>query len=514
MKTELIAETNVYRRLFAPHSRDDTAVAVQVGGNTLTRGQLREQIERLAGELRRVGIERGDRVVLLLGNTPEYVIAFFALASMSAIAVAVDCRMGTERRRLIMEETKPKLCLYGDACGEPPDESESPVELRYCFSREQLRVGETWLTQPPQRSLLDTGGGSDPVLILFSAGSTGHPKGVVLRHHNLLHIARTVSSEIRMSTGHRDLILSPLTHSGGWQRVTGTFLNHGTIIFPQSLFSVPTLLDEIETHQAEGFFTTPPFIRMLLATPPDRFAHRVPTLKSIEIASAPLTADELGRLQSLLPHVDVYFQYGSTECSRAFILDSRRYQDRLHTVGRPTPGVEIKLMDERGRAVDGDRSGEVWLRGPQLTSGYWERPELNAERFVDGWLRTGDQGRFDADGFLILMGRIDDMINCGGHSYFPAEVEIELADLDGVSSYLVCGVPDPAGVMNQVPWLFAVAEAEGSTTPAELMSYARVRLPSHMVPRQVVMVDQIPLTESGKPSRRRTIELYGPRQEG
>jgi len=128
-------------------------------------------------------------------------------------------------------------------------------------------------------------------------------------------------------------------------------------------------------------------------------------------------------------------------------------------------------------------------------------------------LLTGDFGRLDEEGFLTLLGRKDDMINCGGHSFFPAEVEVDLGRIPGVSSYLVAGVPDPAGLMTDVPWLFAVADPDSECSSAIVIRIARERLSSQMIPRQVVWIDQIPLTASGKPNRRQTVELYGPQPE-
>jgi acyl-CoA synthetase (AMP-forming)/AMP-acid ligase II len=233
----------------------------------------------------------------------------------------------------------------------------------------------------------------------------------------------------------------------------------------------------------------------------------------LEIASAPLTSDELDRLMRLLPTTRVFFQYGSTECSRAFILDTTTHPDKLHTVGLPTPGVEVRVRGSHGEWLEPGGEGEVLLTAPQLTHGYWQRPELNAQRLEDGWLRTGDFGCVDDKGFLTLRGRQDEMINCGGHSYFPAEVEVELGTVAGVSRYLIAGVPDPQGILTQVGWAFVVPEHPDAWSVTDFLRLARQRLPGHMLPRNIVVVPSIPLTPSGKPSRRMAVEMYGPTQQ-
>jgi long-chain acyl-CoA synthetase len=252
---------------------------------------------------------------------------------------------------------------------------------------------------------------------------------------------------------------------------------------------------------------------MLLASPADKVRDGLQDCRAIEIGSAAINEDELQAFIALVPHTRVYVHYGLTECSRAAVLDAASYLDKLATVGRPLPGVEVKIVDVEGCTLHGRQNGQILLRGPQLTSGYWQQPELNQQRFVDGWLATGDYGFIDEAGFLTMLGRHDDMINCGGHCYFPDEVEQVLGTPPGIEQYLVAGVPDPRGVLQQVPWAFVVPVDADEWSPGEFLKQARTRLPAHMVPRQVVMVARLPLTPSGKPDRRETVKLHAPKEK-
>ena len=150
------------------------------------------------------------------------------------------------------------------------------------------------------------------------------------------------------------------------------------------------------------------------------------------------------------------------------------------------------------------------LAGPQRAERYWNRPDLNRERFRGRWLRTGDVGSVDGGGFVTYHGREDDMINCGGMSFFPAEVEQELGPVATVKSYIVAGVPDPKGVMEHVPWAFVVPEQPDGWSPRDFAALARKRLPPHMVPRNIVVLEAMPLLASGKPDRRRIVGEHGP----
>jgi acyl-CoA synthetase (AMP-forming)/AMP-acid ligase II len=347
-------------------------------------------------------------------------------------------------------------------------------------------------------------------LILFSSGSTGRPKGVVLDHRHLLATARNLSTVFGLGPDHRELIICPLCHSDGWQRCAATWLAGGCVVPSEGMLSVHGLLEDVARLGITGFFTPPPLVRLLFRLGPERLRAGLATCRSIELGSAPLAASELDQLCALVPEARVFFHYGLTECSRAVILDARAHPDKRGTVGRPAPGVELAIVGENRRRLATGQSGEIYLRGPQLARGYWGEPALDRERFCDGWLATGDHGVLDGDGFLTLLGRRDDLITCGGHHYFPAEVELQLGPQDGVVDYLVAGVPDPQGLLEQVPWAFVVPRDPRDWTPQAFLREARRRLPSHMIPRQVVAVRALATGPSGKPDRRRTAQLHGP----
>lgn len=500
---------HLFHRLLVanPDAQADRA-ALRAGELALTYGELAAAVRGAARGLAGAGVGAGDRVALMLRNSAEYVVMFLAIVALGAIAVPVDPHAGSERLRDIFNDTTPKLCVVRS---DTPAQERGPT--RYVVgvdaASKQVRFEPPLPAWTEVKTLPAVAADTD-ACILYSAGSTGHPKGVILKHRHLLAIAETLAGVIGTGPEHRDLVLAPMTHSGGWQRVTATLLRGGTVVVYEGMFSVAGLVDDIKNFGISGFFMTPPTVRALLRAGAEKFVGVRGTLRSVEIASAPLHADELTRLGELLPGVDIFQQYGLTECSRAIVLDARRHPDKRHTVGLPTRGVEVGIAGEDGEMLPRGAEGEILLRAPQRAEQYWNLPELNAARFAGGWLRTGDFGVIDADGFVALRGRRDDMINCGGMSYFPAEVERILGDIPGVRDALVAGVPDPQQVMTQVPWIFVVPHDPAGWSIAEFVKYARGRLPAHMVPRSVVVVPQIPTTASGKPSRREAVRLHGP----
>ena len=447
----------------------------------------------------------GKRIILCMPNGPEYIIAFFAITALGGIVVPIEPRTGQQRIRIIIEQTKPIFILCTDSLKFSSDIPVIKFVIDYSLKKIRNHDGSTNI-QSENLPGLET-----PALILFSSGSTGSPKGAILTHRQLLKIANTLSEIIGMDCFHREYLIAPLTHSGGLQRVTSTLLRGGWLVFPSSLISIPTLINDIEKFSINGFFSSPPMIKMLLKTPPDRIKNKALNLKSIEIASAPLTSSEISKLLEIFTKANEFFQYGLTECSRALILDSRKHPDKLHTVGKPTDGVQVKIADATGNRMPIGDQGEIQLKAEQLTGGFWNNSDEYRSKIKHGWFSTGDIGTEDDEGFISYCGRVDDLINCGGNSYFPAEVEIEVKDLPGIKDYMVAGVPDPQDILTQIPWIFIVPTNPDTWDMLSFRSHLHKSLPSHMMPRKIVIVPKIPLTDSGKPSRKMAIKLYGPK---
>lgn len=490
----LVEHLNVYRNSEDP--------AVQTDALILSYADLIERVEATAEKLRASGVETGDRVLITMPNSVEHIIGVLAVNLLGAIAVPLGADAGSSRLADVADQTAPRFCLAGVNQAVLP--GIQTVSLRIDPASKSAICTVEGSASAQKQMLPD----QQIAFIRFTSGSTGHAKGVEITHAQQLWTARTLSEHFGLGADHRELVLVSMALSGGWQRVAATLYAGGCVIIVDKPLSVGDLLNTVVATQATGFFTPPPLVRMLLASPADRVRDALQACNTIEIGSAAVTADELRVLITLLPDTEIYFHYGLTECSRAVILDTASHPDRLATVGRPVPGVEIRIVDDLGCEVSAGRGGQILLRGPQLTSGYWQQPELNHERFVDGWLATGDYGSLDDAGFLSLRGRHDDLINCGGHCYFPDEVENALGTPAGIEQYLIAGIPDPRGVLQDIPWAFVVPVDIDGWSPKEFLALARTHLPAHMVPRQVVVLSSLPLTPSGKPDRRETVRLY------
>lgn len=467
-----------------------------------------EDLERLVVEtaslLLSFEVEAGDRVLLSFPSSAEYVVSLLAVTAVGAVAVPVPTPVGPERLRYLVDTTRPRLCLH---------EASSSIDGVECHSVAVDLPAVRLESQPPVRIAdLPDAHPEDAALILFSSGSTGRPKGVVLQHRHLIAAARNLSSVFCLDTEHRDLIIAPMYHSDGWQRVAVTLFAGGCVVVsPSNLFAAAGL-EFLSALRISGCFLPTPVLRLLLRSAPEVMRAAMRTVRSLELGSTPITAQELRILDEQMPDARVFFHYGLTECSRATILEVRDHPEKLATVGTASPGVEIRICDRDGLPVETGQAGQILLRGPQQSTEYWNRQDLDQEKFFDGWLRTGDYGSLDTEGFLTLLGRHDDMITSAGYHFFPAEVETELGPVPGVAEYIVAGVSGQAGFLDQLLWAFVVPVDPDNWRPYDFLALARKRLPPHMMPRRVVPVAALPLTLSGKPDRAQAVQLYAHEQ--
>lgn len=459
----------------------------------------------LSNELLSLNLSKGDRVILLIKNSPEYIITFLSLLKLGVITVPIDHNSSQDRINYLIENTNAKIILYKIDNKIEYDISIPKYEIKLDFLEKQIFLDNKKLAQKNSEINIEITE-EDTAVIMFSSGSSGRPKGVILKHRNLFQSASNVSSVMNFSDKHKELVINPMCHSGGWQRIPATLIVNGSIHIYDGLLSIIGILEDIKKYEITGFFSTPPILRALLNIKKDTVSENVKSIKILEIGSASFSEVEIENLQKIFKNANIFIHYGLTESSRAFILDTNKYPNKLKTVGKESPTVKSQIVDENFNFLPKNNSGQIIIKGNQTTENYWNLYE--EEKFRDGWLLTGDYGVIDDDGFLTYLGRKDDMINFGGFHFFPDEVEKELGPIEGVKKYTISGVKDLKGVMGQVPAAFVVPEDPDNWTQKNFIINAKKSLPSHMIPRHVIQVPDLPLTSSGKVDRKNTVLLY------
>ncbi|MGC5617220.1 acyl-CoA synthetase [Georgenia sp. Z1491] len=481
-------------------------VAVTFEGRSFTYADVEERSRRLAGALRDAGVERGDRVAYVGFNHPTLLETFFATAQLGAVWVIVNARLAAPEVEFILGDSGAKVVVFGR------DHHEHARRLAHLG-----QVG-TWLQVDAGEEVLDLEGADargyeatlaaagtdlidepvtwdDPAMIMYTSGTTGRPKGATHTHGSLS--MQYYNSLVDMDIASSDVTLSmaPLFHVAGLNMLTmPTFLKGGTIVV-QAGFDAAAVLSTIESERVTSMFAVPAMMDTLAARP--EFAGTdLSSLTTVVCGGSPLP-DRMLRTWGERG-VQVQQGFGMTETAPGiYLLRAEDALARSGSAGTEHFWTEARIVDPTGRDVGVGEVGEVIAQGPNVMRGYWNRPDATEEVLKDGWYHTGDLGSFDPDRFLTVRDRLKDMYISGGENIYPAEVENALLDLPGVADAAVIGVPDER--WGEVGHAYVVAgEGEGGLDPDLVTRELGERLARYKVPKEIVVVDELPRTATGK----------------
>ncbi len=352
-------------------------------------------------------------------------------------------------------------------------------------------------------------GGEALAAILYTGGTTGRAKGVMLTHANFWAAALSRAAELPSPRDSVSLLVAPLFHVAGLGRLIGQTIAGGACV-TLAQFRAEAVLAAIEQFRISDIIVVPTMLQALLDHP-GFSAERAKSLSRIAFGAAPMPPDLLARALATWPHAVFFQAYGLTETSAAVCihLPTQHLVDgqpgpRTHSLGRPGLGAEIRVVDELGAELPRGTVGEIVVRGPMVTQGYWQQPEATAQALRDGWLYTGDGGRMDADGYLYIVARLKDMVISGGENVYPAEVEAVLRRHPAVADVAVIGLPDAhwgervhaVVVLREAAARLAVGAPDGPT--AGLLQWCRQELAGYKCPRSLSYCDALPLSAAGK----------------
>ncbi|MCT9137572.1 class I adenylate-forming enzyme family protein [Streptomyces violarus] len=474
-------------RLLAFADRWGERPHIAQGEKVVTFAGLRNAVASKAAELAGAGLGRGDRVLLLGWNSPEWIINFWACAAVGAVPVLANAWWGRAELADSIALLDLKLVLA---------DGRGAVNLPVGTTTGRWECDTT--ASPPL--ILAEGEQDDedaPAVIVFTSGTSGRPKGVVLSHrsllaglHMLLHITRRLPQQVEESTGDAGLHTGPMFHIGGVQTLLRAITVGDTLVMPAGKFDPGEALRLVEEWGITRWSAVPTMVSRVLEHP-DVHRRDLTSLRSITVGGAPVHAEFLDRLRAGLPGVEprVPTGYGLTENGgQATAASGRDTTVRPGTSGRPLPCVELKLL-EGGDHED----GEILVRSPTQMTGYFGVDETPID--ADGWLHTGDLGRIDESGYLWITGRAKDMIIRGGENIAPAAVEQALAGIAGVVESAVFGVPHP----DLGEEVMAAVVVEDGLTAERLREEMRTRLASFAVPsRWHLQREPLPTNHSGK----------------
>ncbi|MBD2898140.1 Long-chain-fatty-acid--CoA ligase FadD13 [Actinomadura sp. RB99] len=481
--------------------RDRTAVRDDRGAR-LTYGELLDAVERRAGGWSALGIGDGDVVAVMARNSADFLVHALALMRAGAIPAFVNWRLAAPELARLRALLTPVAAVADPAFTATVDAAAPGLRARVVIgTADGGWVPDAGLDAPPPPRPAERLSATGVFGLMHTSGTTGRPKAIPLDNASLIRSLSGFAIEIGDQVpGSRHLQLMPLFHLAGFAQAMQCLLTAGELIV-HAAFHPGAVVDAIETDRVEFFTAGPTLIDMLVAEVRGRAVRPdLSALREIQYGSAPITP---ASLRAALDTLGCRFRqiYGNTECQSFISLlhpdDHVPDGPHLASAGNVTLGWEVRVVGPDGAEVPPGEPGELLIRGDSLTTGYWRDPDATAAAFTpDGWYRTGDVVRIDADGYLFVVDRAKDMIISGGENVFPAEVEAALAEHPDVAEVAVIGVPDER-------WgeaVHAVVVAAPGTAPSgpDLINWVRARIAHFKCPRTIEFADALPRNATGK----------------
>ncbi|MGO8948601.1 MAG: acyl-CoA synthetase [Ktedonobacterales bacterium] len=502
---------SIVEAVFA-HARVPERPALWFEREMLTYGQLASDVQRFASALSSWGLRPGDRVALFLEASPAFVIAYLGTQLARGIAVPVNTDYRQIELTHLLTDAGVRLCVTSAAGADTLRSLTLPAELATLLvtagesnnlpkqeKLEQVSFAEFiagTLARP--RVLPPLPALEDPAVIAYTSGTTGRAKGALLCHRNLVSNIATVTATWHWTETDRLLLTLPLFHTHGLMvGLHGTLYSGGSAIVRQRFVAAEVLSTLQDDESITLFFGVPTMYGRLLAQAEEQ-SEPARQLRLYVSGSAPLSPQLFLAFQRRFGQ-PILERYGMTE---TLMIMSNPYEEKRRrpgTVGLPFPGQEARVVDRGTRApLPAGEIGEIEVKGPNVFSGYWKRPDANAEAFsADGWFKTGDLGSCSPDGYYTITGRSRELIITGGYNVYPREVEDVLLAYPGVGEAAVLGLPDP-DLGEQV--VAVIVPRPGATHPSaeDLLNFCRAQLAGYKKPRRVIFLDALPRNALGK----------------
>jgi long-chain acyl-CoA synthetase len=466
--------------------------ALAFEGRELTNVDMRRAASRLAHGLRRLGIGTGDRVVVLLPNCPEVLQSYAAILKVGAVIVPVIFLLSPAEVRHILEHAEARLVVTAPELAWKVEGWPGPV-VEVGGSGAGTPAYEELVAASPDTFTAVDRADDDLAVVLYTAGTTGHPKGVALSHGNLAANARALASLFELDREAWALAALPLSHSYGL-----TLMNAGHVLGTRAVllrwFSPEGVLEAIQRYRVQSMSGVPTMWVYLLSVPDgDRFDTS--SMRVWGSGAAPLPVEIVEPFEKRFGG-RLLEGYGLTEAGP--VVSAHRYSGarKLGSVGSPVPGVEVRIVDDEDRPLPAGEVGEICVRSPGVMPGYYRMEAETARVLRGGWLHTGDVGRLDPDGFLYIVERKKDLIIVGGLNVYPREVEDVLYAHPAVAEAGVVGVPDAA--RGEAVVAFVVGKPGEPASADDVIEFCRARLARFKCPREVRFVDGLPKNPIGK----------------
>ena len=484
---------------WAVYSPQKIAIKEAESGRSYTYGQLDRLGDALCHRLAKAyGIGKGDRIAILAENTIEYIALFATAQRMGCVLVPLNYRLASAEIDYLLKDSEPVLAICESKFETQLKGAAAFAQLLHYWPLEEVEAFcESEKDQPQQPFPLQLVEEDDPAFILYTSGTTGFPKGAIYSHKMLFWNSINTAMSLIVNTESRTVNVMPPFHTGGWNVLTTPFLHHGAYTVMMKKFDPALVLRLLQEEAATLFMGVPTMLKMI-ADDPGFAEANFPDLYYIIVGGEPMPIPLIERWDQ--KGVAIRQGYGMTEVGPN--LTSLHQDDAIRkkgSIGRPNFYVQTRIVDDKGEETPAHTAGELLLKGPMVTPGYWRNEAATAKAIVDGWFYTGDMVKADEGGYLFVVDRIKNMYISGGENVYPAEVERVLAIHDAISDAAVIGVPDEK--WGESGCAFIVLR-EGQKLESEAVrAHCKAHLAKFKVPREVIFLRELPKNDTGKINR-------------
>jgi len=501
-------------------------IAIVFEGKRYTFSQLSERMNRLGNALSNLGVQKGDRVAIMQVNCNQCVEAYFATAKIDAIYVPLNFRAKGNELTYMLNNSEAHTLLVGERYIDLVNSIKTDLPLVKNFisiesPHEGMLYYEDMIASSAANEIFTEIDDNGTAILVYTAGTTGFPKGVMLSHNSFAIYVLENVSPAAPELVEKNILTVPLYHVAGIQAMMAAIYGGRTLVMERQ-FEPKEWMELVEAEKVDRAMMVPTTLRQVMDHP-DFSKHDLSSLKVITYGAGPMPLEVIKKAVELFPGVSFINAFGQTETASTITTlspedhiitgteteeEKEKKLKRLSSIGKPVSDVEMKIVDEGGNELLSGQVGEIVARGPRVMSGYW-KDQQKTEKTIDkdGWVHTGDMGCVDEEGYFFLAGRATDMIIRGGENISPAEVEAVLHSHPKVDEAAVIGVPDEE--WGEVPMCVVVLKKGETATPEELIEYCHSLLASYKRPRSVVFVDELPHNPMGKVLKRVLREKYG-----
>lgn len=463
------------------------ALKDRASGRDFTYAQFYQIANSMAGELKKKGVRRGHRVAVLAQNRVETIFLFFALQRLGAMLVPINYRLTTPEVDYVLSDSDPILLFFENEFSDIIEGLQNKTQALDILTLNQ------WMTSPGLELPFE-GGFDEGAMILYTSGTTGFPKGVVITPQILFWNSINTTMSLNLTSEDVTVNFSPFFHTGGWNVLLTPFIHRGATTVLLSKFDADQVLDVIEEEKVTLFFGVPTTLSMMARS--EGFDSR--NLQTVRFAIVggepmPLNMIQLWHRKG----VAIRQGFGMTECGpNCFSLSEKDAEKKIGSIGRPNFYVQTRIVNEANEDVAADDVGELLLSGPMCMTEYWQNKEATTNSFHQGWLRTGDLVKRDSEDYYYVVGRIKDMYISGGENVYPAEIEKVMSTHPDIDEVAVLGVKDPQ--WGEVGKAFIVPKKTGSLSLENIQTFCGEHLARYKIPKKFEFLSELPKGSSGK----------------